>query len=589
MALKYDEIIELAKKEKLSHIMPELIHFADEVGEIELKNWLLLEYNGYYNKNEALKDSKEVPDYRQVPGQFFDFYNQPLIIEDADFSFINILKLRNGVAELENYKEDKFYQITDPKLNNVIFKYLKVKVHYFSFHGSTVLPILTSIRSTLLTKLLNLKFQSDKFSKISETVAFHPIVEKVAGKLFEDGYYKDTQILSYVYSYDSLHLPDVLAICATSAALAISDIPLKKPVGAVRVGYINNEYIINPTSEEMKNSELDLILSGTDDAILMIEGYSNFLTEEQILEAIDLGHKAIQTICLEISAWAEKIGKEKNRKGLHVIDQKIIDDVAEKTSAQIITALSIKDKKLREQDFDDLNTKLIETYKLDTLEPIYPKRDVFTAFKKINSSLMRKKILDENKRIDGREFNEIRKIDSEIGFLGRTHGSAVFTRGETQAIAVCTLGGENMAERYEDLHGDGVHRFYLHYFFPPFSVGEVGRVGFPGRREIGHGKLAERALMSALPDQKDFPYIIRLEANITESNGSSSMASVCSGCLSLMDAGVPIKRPVSGIAMGLILEEEKFVILSDIMGAEDALGDMDFKIKIGRASCRERV
>lgn len=198
MALKYDEIIELAKKEKLSHIMPELIHFADEVGEIELKNWLLLEYNGYYNKNEALKDSKEVPDYRQVPGQFFDFYNQPLIIEDADFSFINILKLRNGVAELENYKEDKFYQITDPKLNNVIFKYLKVKVHYFSFHGSTVLPILTSIRSTLLTKLLNLKFQSDKFSKISETVAFHPIVEKVAGKLFEDGYYRNAILDTYI-------------------------------------------------------------------------------------------------------------------------------------------------------------------------------------------------------------------------------------------------------------------------------------------------------------------------------------------------------------------------------------------------------
>lgn len=396
--------------------------------------------------------------------------------------------------------------------------------------------------------------------------------------LFEDGYYKDTQILSYVYSYDSLHLPDVLAICATSAALAISDIPLKKPVGAVRVAYIDNEYVINPTAEEMKNSDLDLILSGTDDAILMIEGYSNFLTEEQILEAIDVGHKSIKTICLAISEWAEKIGKEKNREGLHTIDQKIIDDVAEKTSSQIIEALSVKDKKLREKDFDDLNAKLIEIYKLDTLEPIYPKRDVFTAFKKISSNLMRKKILEENKRIDGREFNEIRKIDSEIGFLGRTHGSAVFTRGETQAIAVCTLGGENMAERYEDLHGDGAHRFYLHYFFPPFSVGEVGRVGFPGRREIGHGKLAERALMSALPDQKDFPYIIRLEANITESNGSSSMASVCSGCLSLMDAGVPIKRPVSGIAMGLILEEEKFVILSDILGTEDALGDMDFKI-----------
>ncbi len=404
------------------------------------------------------------------------------------------------------------------------------------------------------------------------------LIDRSFRPLFEDGYYNDTQILSYVYSYDSLHLPDVLAICATSAALAISDIPLKKPIGAVRVALIDNEYIINPTAEEMKNSSLDLVLSGTNDAVLMIEGYANFLTEKQIIDAVEFGHKSIKTICLEISKWADKIGKEKNRKNLHKLDQKIIDAVANQTSSQILQALSVKDKKLREKDFDDITEKLKEIYKLDTLEPIYPKRDVFLAFKKISSELMRKKIFKENKRVDDRKFDEIRKIDAEIGFLGRTHGSSIFTRGETQAITVCTLGGESMAQKYEDLHGEGAHRFYLHYFFPPFSVGEIGRVGYPGRREIGHGKLAERALMSALPDQKDFPYIIRLESNITESNGSSSMASVCSGCLALMDAGVPIKRPVSGIAMGLILEEEKFVILSDIIGIEDALGDMDFKI-----------
>ncbi|NGX35795.1 MAG: Polyribonucleotide nucleotidyltransferase, partial [Candidatus Anoxychlamydiales bacterium] len=404
------------------------------------------------------------------------------------------------------------------------------------------------------------------------------LIDRSLRPLFENGYYKDTQVLVYVYSYDGLHMPDVLAICASSAALAISDIPLIKPVGAVRVAYIKDEFIINPTAEEIKNSELDLVLSGTEDAILMIEGYCNFLTEEKILEAIELGHKSIKTICQAITEWAGKIGKKKNKEGLHILDQKIIDEIGSKTSTQIAEALTIKDKKLREKAFDEINEKVAEEYKLNTLEPIYSKRDVAAAFKKTSSALMRKMILEDNIRIDERKFDEIRPISVETGFLGRTHGSALFNRGETQALAVCTLGGENMAERYEDLHGDGAHRFYLHYFFPPFSVGEVGRSNFPGRREIGHGKLAERALMSTLPDQADFPYIIRLESNITTCNGSSSMASVCGGCLALMDAGVPIKRPVAGIAMGLILEEEKFVILSDIMGAEDALGDMDFKI-----------
>ncbi|MFA6119095.1 MAG: polyribonucleotide nucleotidyltransferase [Parachlamydiales bacterium] len=404
------------------------------------------------------------------------------------------------------------------------------------------------------------------------------LIDRSLRPMFEDGYYNDTQVLAYVYSYDSLNLPDVLAICASSAALAISDIPLIKPIGAVRIGLIDNEYVVNPTVDEISRSQLDLVLAGTEDAILMIEGYCNFLTEEQVLQAIEIGQRSIKTICLAISQWAEKIGKPKNKGNLHLVEQKIIDDVANKTSSQIIEALVIKDKKLREKAFDELNQKLIEEYKINTPEPVFSKRDVSIAFKKISSDLMRKKVLEENIRIDGRAINEIRKISIEVGLLGRTHGSALFTRGETQALAVCTLGGENMAERYEDLHGEGEHRFYLQYFFPPFSVGEVGKNSTPGRREVGHGKLAEKALMSALPDQKDFPYIIRLESNITESNGSSSMASVCGGCLALMNAGVPIKRPVAGIAMGLIIEDEKFTVLSDIMGTEDALGDMDFKI-----------
>jgi polyribonucleotide nucleotidyltransferase len=412
----------------------------------------------------------------------------------------------------------------------------------------------------------------------TKEVLISRLIDRSLRPLFEDGYYNDTQILSYVYSYDSINLPDVLAICAASAALAISDIPLIKPIGAVRVGFIDNEFIINPTAEEIKKTDLDLIISGTDDAILMIEGYCNFLTEEQVLEAIEIGHKSIKVICSAIAQWAEKIGKEKNRQSLQTLDEHIISDVANKTTSQILEALNVKNKKTREKTFDEIFEKLKEEYKLDTPEAIYSKRDVNLAFKKVSSSLMRKMILEDKKRIDERKFDEIRPINIEVGVLGRTHGSSVFTRGETQAVAVCTLGGENMAERYEDLHGEGAHRFYLQYFFPPFSVGEVGRSGPPGRREIGHGKLAERSLISSLPEQKDFPYIIRLESNITESNGSSSMASVCGGCLALMDAGVPIKRPVAGIAMGLILQDENFVVLSDIIGAEDALGDMDFKI-----------
>ncbi len=404
------------------------------------------------------------------------------------------------------------------------------------------------------------------------------LIDRTIRPLFEDGYYNEVQILTYVYSYDGLSTPDVLAMCGVSAALAISDIPFIKPIGAVRVGMIDDNFIINPNAEEQKRSKLDLVLAGSEDAILMIEGYCDFLTEEQVLEAIDTGHKSIKVICQNIKNWADKIGKEKNKNTIKQIPQKVIDVVSDITAEKVTKAMRIKEKKLREKSFDEINTELNEKLFPENEEPKYSKRDVKLAFKKISSNLMRKMILEENKRIDGRKMNEIRPIEVETQLLGRTHGSALFTRGETQAIAVCTLGGENMAQKYEDLHGEGAHRFYLQYFFPPFSVGEVGRSGPPGRREIGHGTLAERAITAALPQQKDFPYIIRLESNITESNGSSSMASVCSGCVALMDAGVPIKNPVSGIAMGLILENEKFTILSDIIGTEDALGDMDFKI-----------
>jgi polyribonucleotide nucleotidyltransferase len=404
------------------------------------------------------------------------------------------------------------------------------------------------------------------------------LIDRPLRPMFEDGYYNEVQLLAYVFSYDGLHQPDVLAICATSAALVISDIPLVKPVGAVRMGMINGVFVVNPTFEEMKDSKLDLVLAGTEDAILMIEGYCDFLTEEQVLEAIETGHKAIHEICHQLNTWREKIGKPKNLNSLRKIPHEVNTAVHAAAATLIDSALRISSKQMREKTLAEVKETVLKTLLPENVELTYSKTDVLLSYKNLQSSLMRKMVLSEKKRIDGRGLKEIRPIDVEQSILPRTHGSSLFTRGETQALAVCTLGGENTAQRFEDLHGENSQRFYLQYFFPPFSVGEVGRIGSPGRREIGHGKLAERALTAILPKQEEFPYVIRLESNITESNGSSSMASVCGGCLALMDAGVPLKRPVAGIAMGLILEGNEHAILSDILGAEDALGDMDFKV-----------
>ncbi|HSX10443.1 MAG TPA: polyribonucleotide nucleotidyltransferase [Chlamydiales bacterium] len=404
------------------------------------------------------------------------------------------------------------------------------------------------------------------------------LIDRPLRPMFEEGYYNEVQLLSYVFSYDGLHQPDVLAICASSAALTISDIPLVKPVGAVRMGLIGGHFVVNPTFEEMKESKLDLILAGTEDAILMIEGFCDFLTEEQVVEAIEKGQKAIHDFCHQLKAWREKVGKPKKLDTLRKIPHEVTAAVHAAAATLLESALRISSKQEREKALSEIKDTVLSKLLPEGEAPKHSKTDVALAYKNLQSSLMRKMVLQEKKRIDGRSLKEIRPIDIEQSILPRTHGSSLFTRGETQSLAVCTLGGENTAQRFEDLHGEGSQRFYLQYFFPPFSVGEVGRMGTPGRREIGHGKLAERALAAVLPKQEDFPYVIRLESNITESNGSSSMASVCGGCLALMDAGVPVKRPVSGIAMGLILEGHEYVILSDILGAEDALGDMDFKV-----------
>lgn len=404
------------------------------------------------------------------------------------------------------------------------------------------------------------------------------LIDRPLRPMFEEGYYNEVQVLSYVWSYDGANSPEPLAICGASAALVISDIPLVKPIGAVRVGFVDNQLIINPTTEQQHRSKLDLMLAGTEDAVLMIEGFCDFLTEEQVLEAIEFGHQSIKRICHTLSQWQEQIGKPKNRSTIRKIAKELYSEIETIANPLLEEALRISEKQKREEALAAISKKIDDALLPEGQEHKYPETEVHYALKEVSSRMMRRMILNENKRSDGRSTTDIRVIDIENSMLPRAHGSSLFTRGETQALAVCTLGGEAMAQRFEDLDGEGSQRFYLQYFFPPFSVGEVGRIGAPGRREVGHGKLAERALFATIPSKEQFPYTIRVESNITESNGSSSMATVCGGCLALMDAGVPIKRPVAGIAMGLILEGERHTILSDILGIEDALGDMDFKV-----------
>lgn len=407
------------------------------------------------------------------------------------------------------------------------------------------------------------------------------LIDRSLRPLFPDGYYNEIQVLSYVWSYDGKNLPAPLAICAASAALLISDIPFEKPLAGVRVGMVDGEFVVNPSAEQQENSKLNLLMAGTQDAILMIEGHCDFLTEEQVLDALEIGHSAIKTICEKMEEWRQAIGKEKIKDTIKELPSEIVDSVDREARSLLVEALQVKEKLAREKALKAVKEKVFEALvPADTdSDSIYNAVDVGIALKKVSSKIMREMVLNTGTRCDGRQVTDIRPITIENDILPRTHGSALFTRGETQTMAVCTLGGESSAQRYETLETEGARRFYLQYFFPPFSVGEVGRMGPPGRREVGHGKLAERSLKYTLPDQKTFPYTIRLESNITESNGSSSMASVCGGCLAMMDAGVPITRAVSGIAMGLILySNEKYIILSDILGVEDALGDMDFKI-----------
>ncbi len=404
------------------------------------------------------------------------------------------------------------------------------------------------------------------------------LIDRPLRPLFPQGYYNEVQVVTTLLSHDPEISPDPLAFCATSAALLISDLPFTKPIGAVRVGFINNKFIINPTLEEQKVSKLDLLLAGTLDAILMIEGYCDFLTEEQVLEAIETGHESIKKICHALLDWQSKVGKEKDFSLVSEIPAELFADIKEIVQNRLNEALAIKGKKERDTVISSLKEEVFKNLFPENSEAKYKSRDAALAFKELCSQSMRDSIIESNKRADGRRTNEVRPISIVQSFLPRTHGSSVFTRGETQALAVATIGGETMSQKYETVLEMGSERFYLQYQFPPYSVGEVGRMGAPSRREMGHGKLAERALLPILPERTAFPYVIRLESTILESNGSSSMASVCGGCLALMDAGIPIKRPIAGIAMGLILQGKHCAILSDISGTEDSLGDMDFKL-----------
>lgn len=401
------------------------------------------------------------------------------------------------------------------------------------------------------------------------------LIDRPIRPMFPEGYYDEVQVLSYVLSYDGQTLTEPLAICGASAALAISEIPLIKPIAAVRVGLLPQGWVINPTYDEMQESKLDLMLAGTEDAIMMIEGNCSFLKEEQLLEAIEEGQAAIAHICRAINDLQKLCGKEKKMDSLRLPSPELVKEIEDATTSKIDEALRLPKKTDREKALGEIQANALKEF---VEVKGHSKLLVKGILKAVSSTKMRHMIIKENKRSDGRSSTEIRPISLETSLLPRTHGSALFTRGETQAIAVCTLGGETMGQRYEDLNVDSTRKFYLQYSFPPYSVGEVGRMGTPGRREIGHGKLAENALSHILPEAEQFPYTIRLESNITESNGSSSMATVCGGCLAMMDAGIPISNPIAGIAMGLILEKDSFAILSDILGSEDALGDMDFKV-----------
>jgi len=401
------------------------------------------------------------------------------------------------------------------------------------------------------------------------------LIDRPIRPLFPKGFFHETQGIVNVLSYGEENIADILGIISMSAALTISDIPFKTPVAAVRIGRVSGSFVINPDNMEAEECDLNLIVAGTDDAVVMVEGEALEVSEADLLEALDAAHQAIKPMC-EIQREFQRInGKEKRTVEIAEVDQELKNAVTKLALEKIKSAITIPDKLIRQSALDEILKEVIE--ELNTEEKDLT-RDIATTFNDIEKELVRGMIIKENRRADGRAPDEIRSISSEIGILPRTHGSALFIRGETQCLAVVTLGTSTDEQKIDSLDGESYKTFMLHYNFPPFSVGEVKPLRSPGRREIGHGMLAERALKAVIPPKTEFPYTIRIVSDILESNGSSSMATVCGGSLALMDAGVPVKTHVAGIAMGLIKEGEKIVVLTDILGLEDHLGDMDFKV-----------
>ncbi|HUU66939.1 MAG TPA: polyribonucleotide nucleotidyltransferase [Methyloceanibacter sp.] len=402
------------------------------------------------------------------------------------------------------------------------------------------------------------------------------LIDRPIRPLFAKGFKNETQVITTVLSHDMENDPDILALVAASAALTISGIPFLGPIGAARVGYIDGNYVLNPMIDELPESSLDLVVAGTADAVLMVESEAKELGEEIMLGAVMYGHQHFQPVLEAIVKLAERAAKEPWP--LKKIDNsELVAKVGALAEAGLRDAYSIASKQERRDGISKVKEMVIAELVPEDADATLAS-NVSAAFKEAEKNLVRSGILDTSRRIDGRDLSTVRPILCEVGILPRTHGSALFTRGETQSLTVATLGTGEDEQFVDALQGTYKESFMLHYNFPPFSVGEVGRMTGPGRREIGHGKLAWRAIHPVLPDREQFPYTIRLVSEITESNGSSSMATVCASSLAMMDAGIPLKQPVAGIAMGLIKEGERFAVLSDILGDEDHLGDMDFKV-----------
>jgi polyribonucleotide nucleotidyltransferase len=403
------------------------------------------------------------------------------------------------------------------------------------------------------------------------------LIDRPIRPLFAEGWRCDTQVIVTTMSHDQENSPDILAMVAASAALTLSGVPFMGPIGAARVGFINNEYVLNPQIDEMTESNLDLVVAGTQDAVLMVESEAKELPEEIMLGAVMFGHRHFQPVIEAIIRLAEKAAKEPRELVVpdHAALEKQMLGLVEK---DLRAAYAIPDKMARHDAVEAAKAKVMAALIPPGSETAPDKEHVAAVFKELEAKIVRWNILDTGHRIDGRDLKTVRPIVSEVGVLPRAHGSSLFTRGETQAFVVATLGTGEDEQFIDALEGTYKEHFLLHYNFPPFSVGETGRIGAPGRREVGHGKLAWRAIHPVLPLRHEFPYTIRVVSEITESNGSSSMATVCGASLALMDAGVPLRAPTAGIAMGLILEDKRFAVLSDILGDEDHLGDMDFKV-----------